>query len=71
MVTCATSKNILSLTASKIMTTKPLTVNPEGLAVEALQVMEKQKITALEVIRSGTYMEGVIHIHDLWRTEMF
>tara|TARA_B100001123_G_scaffold370245_1_gene432508 strand:+ start:4289 stop:5266 length:978 start_codon:yes stop_codon:yes gene_type:complete len=66
-----TSKNILSLTASKIMTTKPLTVNPEGLAVEALQVMEKQKITALVVIRSGTYMEGVIHIHDLWRTEMF
>ncbi len=67
----ATSKNILSLTAGEIMTTKPLTVDPDGLAVEALKAMEDRKITALVVTKPGAYVEGVIHIHDLWRTEMF
>jgi len=66
-----TLKNILSLTAGEIMTTKPLTVDPDGLAVEALKAMEDRKITALVVTRPGAYVEGVIHIHDLWRTEMF
>ena len=66
-----TSKNILSLTAGEIMTTKPLAVDPDWLAVEALKVMEDRKITALVVTRPGAYVEGVIHIHDLWRTEMF
>ena len=66
-----TSKNILSLTAGEIMTTKPLTVDPDGLAVEALKAMEDRKITALVATKPGAYVEGVIHIHDLWRTEMF
>ena len=66
-----TSKNILSLTAGEIMTTKPLTVDPDGFAVEALKVMEDRKITALVATKPGAYVEGVIHIHDLWRTEMF
>jgi arabinose-5-phosphate isomerase len=33
--------------------------------------MEEKKITSL-VVRSGRgKVEGIVHLHDLWRTEMF
>jgi arabinose-5-phosphate isomerase len=32
--------------------------------------METNKITALVVIDADRHVEGVIHLHDLWKTEM-
>ena len=32
--------------------------------------MEERKITSLVVVGAGDRVEGVVHLHDLWRTEM-
>lgn len=65
------SRNILDRTAGDIMTRQPVTIGREMLAVEALNVMEQRKITAIVVVGAGQQVEGVVHLHDLWRTEMF
>jgi len=41
------------------------------LAVEALNIMEQKKITSLPVVAADGRLEGVLHIHDLWRTQLF
>jgi arabinose-5-phosphate isomerase len=53
------------------MTRHPITIAPETLAVEALNVLEQRKITAIVVVGAGRKVRGVVHLHDLWRTEMF
>jgi len=63
---------ILELTAGDVMTRGPVTIPPQTLAVEALNIMEQRKITSIVVIDNGTRsVAGVVHLHDLWRTEMF
>lgn len=62
------SANILSLTAGDVMTRKPITIDANALAVEALNIMEERKITALVVTGPPDRVVGVIHLHDLWRT---
>ena len=57
--------------ASDVMTTNPVTVGRQLMAVEALRIMEQRKITVVVVIGSGDRLEGVVHLHDLWRTQMF
>jgi arabinose-5-phosphate isomerase len=39
------------------------------LAVEALRLMEERKITSLVVVGADSVVAGVVHLHDLWRTE--
>lgn len=65
------SRSILERTAGDVMTRQPVTITRELLAVEALNVMEQRKITALPVVGPAQQVEGVVHLHDLWRTEMF
>ena len=64
---------ILGLQAAEVMTRHPVSVKRAMLAVEALNVMEQRKITSIVVAEEGepTRVAGVLHIHDLWRTEMF
>src|SRR5690606_10943666 len=52
------------------MTARPATVRPPMLAVEALRLMEQRKITAVVVVDDNGAAEGVVHLHDLWRTQM-
>jgi arabinose-5-phosphate isomerase len=33
--------------------------------------MERRKITSVVVVSPDRRVEGVVHLHDLWRTEMF
>jgi arabinose-5-phosphate isomerase len=40
------------------------------LAVEGLRLMEERKITALVVVDGSRRILGVMHLHDLWRTQM-
>jgi arabinose-5-phosphate isomerase len=61
--------NLLDKRAADVMTAKPVTIARSILAVEALRVMEEKKITALVVVDASGAAEGVIHLHDLWRTE--
>lgn len=57
--------------ASAVMTAAPATITRHQLAVEALSLMERRKITSLVVADERGGVEGVVHLHDLWRTQMF
>jgi arabinose-5-phosphate isomerase len=63
--------NVLELTAGEAMTPRPITIARDVLAVEALKVMETHKITAVVVANAEQFVDGVVHLHDLWRTQMF
>ena len=52
------------------MTRRPVTVAPETLATEALHVLEQRKITSIVVVDAANVVQGVVHLHDLWRTQM-
>lgn len=65
------SPNVLELTAGDVMSTHPITIERELLAVEALKIMETHKITSVVVVDGRRTVEGVVHLHDLWRTQMF
>jgi arabinose-5-phosphate isomerase len=53
------------------MTPRPVTIGRAMLAVEALRAMEERKITSIVVVDASGTVEGVVHVHDLWRTQMF
>jgi arabinose-5-phosphate isomerase len=62
---------VLGLTAGEAMTASPLTIARDLLAVEALRIMEAHKITSVVVVDAQGEVDGVVHLHDLWRTQMF
>jgi arabinose-5-phosphate isomerase len=63
--------NFLGLSAADVMTRDPISVPPKTLAAEALNIMERRKITSIVVIDAETRrVAGVVHLHDLWRTQM-
>jgi len=64
-------RSILEQTAAAVMTHTPVTVARGMLAVEALRLMEQRKITSIVVVGSAQEVEGVVHLHDLWRTQLF
>jgi arabinose-5-phosphate isomerase len=60
------TSDISTICASDILSTHPITVQPEALAVEALELLKKHDISQLIVAENGIY-KGIIHIHDLIR----
>jgi arabinose-5-phosphate isomerase len=62
--------NVLELTAGDVMTQNPITIDRRMLAVEALRIMETHKVTSIVVIDAERLVLGVVHLHDLWRTQM-
>jgi arabinose-5-phosphate isomerase len=62
--------NILDKRAADIMTPQPVTIGRAMLGVEALRMMEERKITSIVVVDPAGAVEGVVHLHDLWRTQM-
>lgn len=56
--------------ADQYMTKNPLTIGEDHLAVEALKIMEEHLITSLIVRDENNQLKGLLHLHDLWRTEM-
>ncbi len=61
---------VLELTAGDVMNRQPITIERTLLAVEALRIMETHKITSVIVVADAGKVEGVVHLHDLWRTQM-
>lgn len=61
----------LQKTAGDCMTPDPITIDKDDLATKALNLMEENKITSLIIQNKKGKIEGIIHLHDLWRTEMF
>jgi len=56
--------------ADQYMTKNPLTIGENHLAVEALKIMEDHLVTSLIVRDDNNKPIGLLHLHDLWRTEM-
>jgi arabinose-5-phosphate isomerase len=61
----------LRLIARECMSRNAKTITPDQPATSALARMEELKITSLVVVDAENHILGVIHIHDLWRTQMF
>ncbi|HKY31181.1 MAG TPA: KpsF/GutQ family sugar-phosphate isomerase [Candidatus Polarisedimenticolia bacterium] len=60
----------LSLRAEEVMTRQPVTIGAGSLAAAALRLMEERKITSLVVVEDDRRAAGVVHLHDLWRTQL-
>jgi arabinose-5-phosphate isomerase len=63
-------KDVMDLTAAEAMTKNPKTIIASEFAASALAVMEEKKITSLMVVDDSGRLEGIVHLHDLWETEM-
>jgi arabinose-5-phosphate isomerase len=63
-------KDALDLTAEECMTRDPKTISGHQFAATALAIMEEKKITSLVVVSADRKLEGIVHLHDLWGTEM-
>ena len=53
------------------MSRNPLTIDGDELAAAALEVMERRHVTSLLVVDGNRRPTGLLHIHDLWRTQLF
>jgi arabinose-5-phosphate isomerase len=62
--------DFMKLTAADVMTPHPVTIRRDVLGVEALNLMEQRKITSIVVASVTGEVEGVVHLHDLWGTEL-
>jgi arabinose-5-phosphate isomerase len=63
-------KDTLDLTAQDCMTRSPKTIGPHEFAATALARMEEMKITSLVVVDGDWRLRGIVHLHDLWGTEL-
>ncbi len=63
-------KEVFDLTAEQCMTRDPTSIGPDAFAIAALDIMERKKITSLPVVGESGELLGVLHLHDLWGTEM-
>jgi arabinose-5-phosphate isomerase len=63
-------KDVLDLAAGECMTKTPRTISGQEFAATALAMMEEKKITSLVVVDPAGKLEGIVHLHDLWGTEM-
>jgi arabinose-5-phosphate isomerase len=61
---------LLDKSAGECMTREPVLVGRRELATSALDLLESRKITSLLVTDERGRIEGVLHLHDLWKTEM-
>ena len=65
------SVDLFEQTAGNLMSRNPVTIRRETLAAEVLNILEQRKITSIVVVDRDEQVEGVVHLHDLWRTGMF
>jgi arabinose-5-phosphate isomerase len=63
-------KDVMDLSAGEAMTRSPKTIGAGEFAASALALMEEKKITSLMVVDASGKLEGIVHLHDLWGTEM-
>jgi arabinose-5-phosphate isomerase len=58
------NKNIEQVSIKKVMTKKPLKINSDILAAEALSILEKNNISALPVLDKSK-IKGIVTIQDI------
>ena len=52
------------------MSGQPRTIGPERLAVEAVEIMERNKVNQILVVDAGKRLIGAINMHDLFRAKV-
>lgn len=57
--------NVHTTPIKTVMTTTCQTISPSMLAVEALNIMQKNKITSLVITSNDRIVKGILHLHDL------
>ncbi|HEV8122486.1 MAG TPA: KpsF/GutQ family sugar-phosphate isomerase [Candidatus Polarisedimenticolia bacterium] len=60
-----------ALKVTEVMSATPVTIGRGELAAAALSLMEGRRITSLVVVTPDRIVDGVLHLHDLWRTQLF
>jgi len=63
------NKDIANTNASELMVRNPKTINENELAFTAFNIMKKNNITQLLVLKEKKYT-GIIHIHDILKEEI-
>jgi arabinose-5-phosphate isomerase len=63
-------KDAMDLTAGEAMTRSPKTIAADQFAASAIAIMEEKRITSLMVVDKAGRLKGIVHLHDLWGTEM-
>jgi arabinose-5-phosphate isomerase len=63
-------KDVMDLTAGEAMTRSPKIIGAGEFAATALAIMEEKKITSLMVVDESGKLVGIVHLHDLWTTEL-
>jgi arabinose-5-phosphate isomerase len=59
--------DLVTLSVDAVMNRAPRTISPDVLAVEALDLLNRNKITALFVVDDAKKPVGILHVHDLLR----
>ena len=65
-----TGADLRSLTAEAVMRSKPRTVAKSALAVEAVEMMERHRVTSLLVVDAAGFLCGVLNSNDLMRAKV-
>ena len=55
---------------TRLMTRNPRTIEPDRLAVEALQLMESHKVNQVLVVDEAQRLVGALNMHDLFRAKV-
>ncbi len=58
------------LRIDRLMTREPRTIRPGALAAEAVELMERHKISQLLVVEAGGALVGALNMHDLFRARV-
>ncbi len=62
--------DIRKLVAKDIMVTNPKVMHSNDMAVDAVTLMEKNKITGLLVVEEGNQLVGAFNMHDLFKAKL-
>ncbi|MBI4619514.1 MAG: KpsF/GutQ family sugar-phosphate isomerase [Desulfobacterales bacterium] len=57
--------NLLEIPVKELMTLNPRIIDEDKLAGEAIEEMERHRITSLAIIDEGRRIKGIAHLHDL------
>jgi arabinose-5-phosphate isomerase len=58
---------LTDLKALQIMSPSPKTIQPDELAIDALDILRKNNITQLVVVSANNEYLGIVHLHDIVR----
>ncbi len=62
--------DLRSIATHEAMTRSPRTIEPNRLAVEAVEMMERLRINQLLVVDAGGALVGALNMHDLFRAKV-